>query len=78
MIKRLSARNSLFLYVKTHPQLQYYFGLRHSRTAANEDGKSMNSAKIINMREATQSMRLDARRCGRARKSGSVLGSFTP
>ena len=38
MIKRLSARGSLFLFVRTHHHLQYYFNLSDTRRAANEGG----------------------------------------
>lgn len=38
MLKHLSARGSLFLFVRTHHHLQYYFNLSDSRSAANESG----------------------------------------
>jgi hypothetical protein len=37
MFKQLSARGSLFLFVRTHHHLQYYFNLSDTR-AANETG----------------------------------------
>jgi hypothetical protein len=38
MLKQLSARASLFLFVRTHHQLQYYFNLSDTRRAANQTG----------------------------------------
>jgi hypothetical protein len=38
MFKQLSARGSLFLFVRTHHHLQYYFNLRDTRRAANQTG----------------------------------------
>ncbi len=38
MFKPLSARGSLFLFVRTHHHLQYYFNLNDTRHAANETG----------------------------------------
>jgi hypothetical protein len=38
MPKILSARHSLFMYVHTHPQLQYYFKLSETSRAANQNG----------------------------------------
>jgi hypothetical protein len=38
MPKLLSARNSLFMYVESHAQLQYYFKLSETRRAANHSG----------------------------------------
>lgn len=35
---RLSAKFSLFLFVRTHSQLQYYLKLADSRVASNESG----------------------------------------
>jgi hypothetical protein len=35
---RLSAKFSLFLFVRTHSQLQYYLKLADSRIASNESG----------------------------------------
>ena len=37
MLKQLSARGSLFLFVRTHHHLQYYFNLNDTRCAANQD-----------------------------------------
>jgi hypothetical protein len=36
MLKHLSARGSLFLFVRTHHHLQYYFNLSDTRGAANQ------------------------------------------
>ncbi len=36
MLKQLSARGSLFLFVRTHHHLEYYFNLADIRLAANE------------------------------------------
>jgi hypothetical protein len=36
MLKALSARGSLFLFVRTHHHLEYYFNLSDLRFAANE------------------------------------------
>ncbi len=38
MLKQLSARGSLFLFVRTHHHLQYYFNLNDTRYAANQAG----------------------------------------
>jgi hypothetical protein len=38
MLKQLSARGSLFLFVRTHHHLQYYFNLNDTRRAANQAG----------------------------------------
>jgi hypothetical protein len=40
MLKHLSARGSLFLFVRKHHHLEYYFNLGDSRFAANEPGIS--------------------------------------
>ncbi len=40
MLKQLSARGSLFLFVRTHHHLQYYFNLNDTRRAANQTGLS--------------------------------------
>jgi hypothetical protein len=38
MPKLLSARHSLFMYVQSHAQLQYYFDLSDTHRAANRSG----------------------------------------
>jgi len=40
MLNHLSARGSLFLFVRRHHHLEYYFNLGDSRLAANENGIS--------------------------------------
>jgi hypothetical protein len=40
MLNHLSARGNLFLFVRRHQHLEYYFNLGDSRFAANEDGIS--------------------------------------
>jgi hypothetical protein len=40
MLKHLSARGSLFLLVRTHRQLEYYFNLGDAHAAANQNGIS--------------------------------------
>jgi hypothetical protein len=52
MLKHLSARGSLFLYVRTHHHLQYYFNLSDTRCAANQSGDLTSSgparlAKVV-------------------------------
>jgi hypothetical protein len=36
MLKHLTARGSLFLFVRTHHHLEYYFNLSDMRLSANE------------------------------------------
>jgi hypothetical protein len=38
MIKHLSARGSLFLFVRTHRQLEYYFNFKDTHLSANQSG----------------------------------------
>jgi hypothetical protein len=40
MLNHLSARGNLFLFVRRHEHLEYYFNLGDSRFAANEGGIS--------------------------------------
>ena len=40
MLNHLSARDNLFLFVRRHQHLEYYFDLDDSRFAANENGIS--------------------------------------
>lgn len=47
MFKPLSARGSLFLFVRTHHHLQYYFNLNDTRRAANETGLSAPGASRL-------------------------------
>lgn len=38
MLKHLTARASLFLFIRTHHHLAYYFNLSDTRSAANQSG----------------------------------------
>lgn len=38
MLKQMSARGSLFLFVRTHRHLEYYLELPNARLAANQNG----------------------------------------
>jgi hypothetical protein len=38
MLKQLAARGSLFLFVRAHHHLEYYFNLNDARLAANQNG----------------------------------------
>jgi hypothetical protein len=53
MLTQISARNALFLFVRTHPQLRYYLNLTESIRAANETGwrSARNSACAGNVVE---------------------------
>jgi hypothetical protein len=55
MLKNLSARGSLFLFVRTHHHLEYYFNLSDTRCAANQNAAapsllSSRPAKVIEFR----------------------------
>jgi hypothetical protein len=53
MLKNLSARGSLFLFVRTHHHLEYYFNLSDTHLAANQNNPSPLSsalAKVIALR----------------------------
>ena len=55
MLKHLSARGSLFLFVRTHHHLEYYFNLSDTHLAANQTAParspvSSELAKIIEFR----------------------------
>jgi hypothetical protein len=58
MFKHLSARGSLFLFVRTHHHLEYYFNLTDIRLAANEKGcaapQSHGGANVVEIRAASQ------------------------
>jgi hypothetical protein len=43
-----SARACLFLYVRTHSQLQYYLNITNSRRAANEGGLVAEARRLGN------------------------------
>jgi hypothetical protein len=53
MPKQLTARVSLFMYVRTHSQLEYYFNLSETHRAANQTGlcDSSDSAREDNVVE---------------------------
>jgi hypothetical protein len=52
MLKHWSASGSLFLFVRTHRQLEYYLKLQDARLAANQSGiASEVSAKSPNVIE---------------------------
>ncbi|HEY2779535.1 MAG TPA: hypothetical protein VGI90_02080 [Steroidobacteraceae bacterium] len=54
MLKHLSARGSLFLFVRTHHHLEYYFNLSDTRRAANQSTPAPSAlsgpAKVIELR----------------------------
>jgi hypothetical protein len=59
MLKHLSARGSLFLFVRTHHHLQYYFNLSETRDAANQSSvrnfsDSSRLANVVQLRPAAQ------------------------
>jgi len=41
MTTQFSARHSLFLFVRTHRQLQYYFGVAETRRSANQSALAL-------------------------------------
>jgi hypothetical protein len=55
MLKHLSARGCLFLFVRTHHHLQHYFNLSDTRDAANQTGaqtlsSAPRSATVVQIR----------------------------
>jgi hypothetical protein len=57
MLKHLSARGSLFLFVRTHHHLQYYFNLSDTRLAANQTGDLRGAprlAEVVQIRPSPQ------------------------
>jgi hypothetical protein len=55
MLKHLAARGSLFLFVRTHRHLEYYFNLSDTHRAANQNALaplplSSKRAKVIEFR----------------------------
>jgi hypothetical protein len=56
MLKQLAARGSLFLFVRTHHHLEYYFNVNDIRLAANEHSRallqSQGGAKVVAIRRA--------------------------
>lgn len=53
MLKQLSARGSLFLFVRTHQHLQYYFNLNDTLHAANQTGLS-GAARPLRLRNVVE------------------------
>ncbi len=59
----LSARNSLFLFVRTHAQLQRYLQMTETRRAANQSGpglrggKSPRAGTVVEIRPSARSTR---------------------
>jgi hypothetical protein len=51
MLNHLSARGSLFLFVRRHHHLEYYFNLGDCRFAANENGISSRAPERGNVFE---------------------------
>jgi hypothetical protein len=64
MLKHLSARGSLFLFVRTHRQFEYYFNLADARAASNQNGisGSYRSAQTNNVIEIHPVARVSALR----------------
>lgn len=59
MLKQLSARGSLFLFVRTHHHLEYYFNLGDTHRAANQNvptpsAVSLRVAKVIEFRPGSR------------------------
>lgn len=62
MLKHLSDRGSLFLFVRTHQQIGYYFNLSDTRCAANQDAPAptrafSGPAKVIELRSELRGRR---------------------
>jgi hypothetical protein len=53
MTERVLSSGRLFVFVKTHPHLQYYLKLPDTRRAANQDW--LRTAKVIKIRAASKS-----------------------
>ena len=49
MLKHLSARGCLFLFVRTHHHLQYYFNLSDTRDAANQSQTLSGAPRLGNV-----------------------------
>jgi hypothetical protein len=61
MPKTLSARHSVFMYVNTHAQLQYYFNLSETNRSANQSGilgslDSLRSDNIVEIHPIARSI----------------------
>jgi hypothetical protein len=54
MLKHLSARGSLFLFVRTHHHLAYYFNLSDTARAANEARVLAAAAAVPRLAEVVQ------------------------
>ena len=54
MLKQLAARGSLFLFVRTHHHLEYYFRVNDIRLSANDQHaaalKNQSGAKVVSIR----------------------------
>jgi hypothetical protein len=55
MTEHVLPRCRLFVFVKTHPHLQYYLKLNDTRSAANQDW--LRTAKVIKIRAVAESTR---------------------
>jgi hypothetical protein len=49
MTKRFNSAFTMFVFLRGHPSVQYYFGVRDVRTAAN-DGPAPQSAGVVPLR----------------------------
>jgi len=61
MLKQLAARGSLFLFVRTRHQLEYYFNLNDTHSAANQNGLMASSgepqpAKVVEIRPISRAV----------------------
>jgi hypothetical protein len=61
MLNHLSARGNLFLFVRRHQHLEYFFNVGDARFAANEDGISSHgspqSTNVIEIHPLAQAQR---------------------
>jgi hypothetical protein len=62
MLKQLAARGSLFLFVRTHHHLEYYFNLDDARGAANQNGlvtssRSAQPGKVVEIHPISRAVR---------------------
>ena len=55
MTGHLLPRCRLFVFVKTHPHLQYYLKLSDTRSAANQD--RLRTAKVLKIRAVAKATR---------------------
>ena len=49
MMKRFNSAFTMFVLLRDHPSVEYYFGVRDARTAAN-DGPATRSAGVVPLR----------------------------